>query len=186
VIPRQASPQGRFIRGFLLLKKGLNRGLEFLVILSMAVLVLDVTWQVFTRYVLNKPSSWTEELATFLMIWVGLLGASVALNRSAHLGVDYFVDKLSGRKKLLARIASFLFVALFSLLVLVIGGIRLVSITLMRQQLSPALGIRMGYVYLALPISGFFLVIYSLEFLFESVIKLMGDRKEKGVSWNRF
>ena len=69
-------------------KKILDRSLEVLVTVSMGVLVVDVVWQVFTRYVLRNPSDWTEELATFLMIWVGLLGASVALNRGAHLGLD--------------------------------------------------------------------------------------------------
>ena len=150
------------------IKKALDRFLELLVALVMGILVLDVTWQVFTRYVLKNPSSWTEELATFLMIWVGLLGASVALNRKAHLGVDYFVDKLSPLKKLYAQIFIFTAVALFSLSVLLMGGIRLVAMTLMRGQVSPALQIKMGYVYLALPLSGFFLVLYSLEFLLES------------------
>ncbi|NIX00358.1 MAG: TRAP transporter small permease subunit, partial [Phycisphaerae bacterium] len=56
--------------------------------MTMGVLVIDVTWQVITRFVLKNPSSWTEELATYLLIWVGLLGAAVALHRGAHLGID--------------------------------------------------------------------------------------------------
>jgi len=155
------------------IKQGLDRCLEFLVALAMAVLVLDVSWQVFTRFVLHHPSSWTEELATFLMIWVGLLGASVALNRKAHLGVDYFVGRLSPGKRAGCKVVAFACVMLFSLFVLMIGGTQLVYVTLMRQQVSPALQIKMGYVYLALPISGFFLVLYSLEFLVESIRELV-------------
>ena len=59
-------------------KKILDRFLECLVMVSVTVLVLDVLWQVFTRFVLRDASSWTEELATFLLIWVSLLGAAVA------------------------------------------------------------------------------------------------------------
>ena len=81
------------------IKKILDRSLEVLVTTAMAVLVLDVVWQVFTRYILRNPSDWTEELATYLMIWVGMLGASVALNRGAHLGIDYFTLKLSLKKR---------------------------------------------------------------------------------------
>jgi len=154
------------------IKKTLDRVLELLVTISMAVLVLDVVWQVFTRFVMKDPSSWTEELATFLMIWVGMLGASVALNRGAHLGIDYFVSKLPPKKAIYTVLFSFFCVSAFSLLVLVVGGTNLVRITLQTNQLSPALGLKMGYVYLALPISGFFLAFYSAELFIETAIKI--------------
>lgn len=159
------------------IKRGLDRGLEWLVVIVMAVLVLDVTWQVITRFLLPKPSSWTEELATFLMIWVGLLGASVALKRRAHLGIDYFVGKLSPRRQVLTGIVAFTLTTLFSLFVMVIGGITLVTRMLMGAQTSAALGIRMGYVYLAVPISGAFLVLYSIEGLLETI---RGGRADAG------
>ncbi|MHC4418855.1 MAG: TRAP transporter small permease [Planctomycetota bacterium] len=162
---------------FAKVKKILDRALEVLVTVSMGVLVVDVVWQVFTRYVLRDPSDWTEELATFLMIWVGLLGASVALNRGAHLGIDYFTLKLSPRQRLWTELFVFFCVALFSLLVLVIGGVRLVSITLQNNQVSPALGLKMGHVYLALPISGFFLVLYSVEFFTERIVALVRGKQ---------
>lgn len=155
------------------IKRGLDRFLEALVAVTMAVLVVDVVWQVFTRFVLRSPSSWTEELATFLMIWVALLGASVGLNRGAHLGIDYFVQKLSARGRLLTEIVVFACTGLFSLLALGIGGTTLVVRTLELEQISPALGIRMGYVYLALPISGFFLTLYSVQFLVERLAAVM-------------
>ena len=72
------------------LKLILDKFLEVLLMVSVAVLAVDVLWQVFTRFIMGKPSSWTEELATFLLIWVSLLGAAVALGRGAHLGIDYF------------------------------------------------------------------------------------------------
>jgi len=155
------------------IKKILDRALEFLVTISMGILVLDVVWQVFTRYVLKHPSSWTEELATFLMIWVGLLGGSVALNRGAHLGIDYFTAKLSPRKGLYVSLFVFAVVAAFSLLVLLIGGAELVIRTLATNQISPSLRLRMGYVYLAIPISGLFLVIYSVELFIETLAALV-------------
>jgi TRAP-type C4-dicarboxylate transport system permease small subunit len=154
------------------IKKVLDSSLEVLVTVSMAVLVLDVVWQVVTRYILRNPSNWTEELATFLMIWVGLLGASVALNRGAHLGIDYFVGKFSAKKQLYIKLFVFALVGVFSLLVLVIGGAQLVKITLQTNQVSPALGLKMGYVYLVLPISGFFLVFYSVELFIETIVDL--------------
>ena len=158
---------------FAKVKKILDRSLEVLVTVSMGVLVIDVIWQVFTRFILRKPSFWTEELATFLMIWVGLLGASVALNRGSHLGIDYFVSKLGPKKAVYTVLFSLLLIAIFSVLVLMAGGIQLVRITLVTNQISPALKLKMGYVYLAIPISGFFLAMYSVELFVETVVSLV-------------
>jgi TRAP-type C4-dicarboxylate transport system permease small subunit len=157
---------------FRTIKRVLDRSLELLVMVVVAVLVVDVLWQVFTRFILRNPSTWTEELAVFMLIWVSLLGAAVALNRGAHLGIDYFVGKLSPKKRLYTEIFVFLCVSAFSLAVMVIGGIDLVSSTLKLEQISPALGVKVGYVYLAVPISGFFLVLYSVIGLIERLAQL--------------
>jgi TRAP-type C4-dicarboxylate transport system permease small subunit len=160
------------MRFFRAVKKLLDRSLEMLVMVVVAVLVLDVLWQVFTRFVLSKPSTWTEELAVFMLIWVSLLGAAVALNRGAHLGIDYFVGKLPERTRLWTEIFVFLCVSAFSLSVMVVGGIDLVASTLELGQESPALRVKVGYVYLAVPVSGFFLTLYAGIGLIERLMRL--------------
>lgn len=155
------------------IKTVLDRALETLVMIVVAVLVLDVLWQVFTRFILNNPSTWTEELAVFMLIWVSLLGAAVALGRGAHLGIDYFVGKLPERTRLCTEIFVFFCVSAFSLLVMLIGGSDLVRSTLELGQESPALGVKMGYVYLAIPISGFFLTLYAVIGLVERIQELL-------------
>ncbi len=154
-------------------KKALDWSLEVLIIVVMAALTADVLWQVFTRFILKDPSTWTEELAIFLLIWVSLLGAAVALNRGAHLGIDYLVNKLSIRNRIYTEVFVFLCIALFSLCVMVIGGATLVISTLKLGQISPALGVKIGYVYLAIPISGFFLVLYSVIGFVERLVELL-------------
>lgn len=161
------------------IKKVLDRLLEVLVMVVMAVLVLDVLWQVFTRLALRSPSTWTEELAIFMLIWVSLLGAAVALGRGAHLGIDYFVGKLPERIRLATEVLVFLSVAVFSLSVMILGGVDLVSSNLELGQVSPAMHVKMGYVYLAVPISGFFLTLYAIVGVAERLQKLsqIGNRK---------
>ena len=154
------------------IKSVLDRSLELLVMIVVAILVLDVLWQVFTRFILNDPSTWTEELAVFVLIWVSLLGAAVALNRGAHLGIDYFVSKLPPRIRTASEVFVFLCISAFSLSVMVIGGFSLVISTLELGQLSPALQIKVGYVYLAIPISGLFLTLYGLIGLTERLAQL--------------
>ena len=158
------------------IKKVLDKILEFFVITAVGVLVIDVLWQVFTRFILKDPSSWTEELAIFLLIWVSLLGAAVALNRGSHLGIDYFVGKLDVRKRIYTEAAVFVCISLFSIFVMVIGGLDLVTSTLELQQQSPALGLKMGYVYVAVPLSGFFLVLYSVIGLIERIKELVKNK----------
>ncbi|MDZ7372951.1 MAG: TRAP transporter small permease [candidate division KSB1 bacterium] len=155
------------IRGYL------DHVLEGLVALAMGVLVVDVTWQVITRFVIRRPSSWTEELATFLLIWVGLLGSAVALRRGAHLGIDFFVNRMKPRNRLITELVVFSSVAAFSLTVLVGGGTELVRTTLSTGQVSPALRVQMGYVYLAVPVSGVFLALYSVESLIQRLARLL-------------
>lgn len=158
---------------FRTIKKILDYSLEALAAAVVAVLVLDVLWQVFTRFILKNPSTWTEELAVFMLIWVALLGAAVALGRGAHLGIDYFVGKLPARIRLFTEIFVFICVVVFSFCVMILGGVDLVKTTLQLNQLSPALGVKVGYVYLAVPISGFFLVLYSVIGLVERLTKLI-------------
>jgi TRAP-type C4-dicarboxylate transport system permease small subunit len=157
---------------FLKIKKILDTTLEWLVMVVVGVLVLDVLWQVFTRKIMNNPSKWTEELAIFLLIWVSLLGAAVAMNKGAHLGIDYFTGKLSIRNRVATEVFVFAAVALFSLFAMIIGGIDLVTITLELDQRSPVLDIPMGYVYLVVPISGLFMAFYSIIGFFERISEL--------------
>ena len=153
------------------LTNAITRILSIALILLMAIMVLAVTWQVFTRFILGDPSAYTEELAGFLLIWIGLLGASYTYYRKAHLGIDILTASLSGRKRQLSEILVSIIVFLFAFCLLVIGGSHLVRITFTLRQISPAMGIPMGYIYLVLPISGFLFMFYSVVFAINSSSK---------------
>jgi TRAP-type C4-dicarboxylate transport system permease small subunit len=141
----------------------LARFLDLTVIGLITMLVLDVLWQVASRYVARQPSAWTDELATLLVIWLALLGASAAFGRNAHLGMDFLTQHLSPQQRRITEGLAHLMVAAFAALILILGGIHLVHLTWLTNQVSPALGVKMGHVYLALPISGTFILIFALE-----------------------
>ena len=115
----------------------MNRGLDNCVIGLTAILVVDVLWQVCSRYVFSSPSSWTEELATFLLIWVGLLGAAVAFREHAHLGIEYLPARMSPRIRCAVEVLALASTALFCVLVLVYGGATLVIRTVSLLQALP-------------------------------------------------
>jgi TRAP-type C4-dicarboxylate transport system permease small subunit len=141
---------------------GLNRLLEGAIALLLAGMVINVVWQVFTRFVLRTPSSFTEELARYSMIWLGLLGAAYCAGKRSHLALDLLPQRLqgAGRRRLDLLIQGCLLG--FALAVMVGGGGRLVWIILQLGQTSAALQVKLGYVYLAVPASGALIAAYAL------------------------
>jgi TRAP-type C4-dicarboxylate transport system permease small subunit len=128
----------------------------------MAIMVLCVTWQIISRYLLGQPSTWTEELSRFLLIWVGLLGASYAYHMKMHLGLDLLTAKLPSRAKRLQALFVHAIVIVFAVGALIIGGLRLVWLNYELQQYSAALNVPMAAVYCSLPVSGLMLVVYAV------------------------
>ena len=117
-----------------MIRKTADLILSRFVIIVMAVLVLDVLWQVASRYLMKEPSSWTDELAGFLLIWVGLFGAAYATGKKDHLAIDLLPRKLDlARRKYLYLVINGL-IAAFAMIVLIMGGIRLVYITFKLNQ----------------------------------------------------
>ena len=161
----------------------LVRLLEFLTIVIFAALVLDVLWGVVSRYVFGAQSRWTEELAIYLLVWVSLLGSTLAFRDQAHLGVDYFVGKLDQTARRLAAIIAELAVLLFAGFGLVYGGYMLMSETLRSGQLTPAMGWKIGYFYSVVPLSGLFIVAFSLEnLLSRPTTRPIGDQVNEEVT----
>lgn len=147
------------------MKKIVDKILSVILIALMAFMVINVLWQVASRFILNSPSDFTDELAGFQLIWVGLLGAAYGTGQNLHLAIDLLPDKLKGAKKKMLQYFINLCILSFALSVMVIGGIRLVYLTFILEQFSSALQLSMGYVYLVLPLSGVIIVFYCvLEF----------------------
>jgi TRAP-type C4-dicarboxylate transport system permease small subunit len=146
-----------------------DRVLETALAVLMAGMVLLVLWQVFTRFALRDPSSVTEELVRFGLIWLSLLGAAYGFGKKHHLSMDLLARRWGGRGRIGLEIFIQISVIAFALSVLVIGGSRLVELTLALGQTSAALQIKRGYVYLVLPFSGLVVMFYAALSLFESL-----------------
>lgn len=146
--------------------------IKWLLIVMMALLVTDVTWQVLTRFILPQPSSFTEEVARFLLIWISLIGGAYAYRQNSHLGFDLLVKKISVTKAEYLRKFCCCLVSIFAVLVLIIGGANLVEMTWTLGQRSPVLNIPMAFVYSVIPLSGFLFLMYSTLFFFHAESQL--------------
>ncbi|PIA81774.1 C4-dicarboxylate ABC transporter permease [Gaetbulibacter sp. 4G1] len=139
-----------------------NKLLEWFLIVIFALLVLDVLFQVFSRYLLGTSFTWTEEFARFSLIWMTILGAAYLNAKREHLSMDFLYQKFSTANKRRVSILIEVFIFLFALVVMVIGGLNLVYTTLHLEQLSGTLRIPLGYVYAIMPFSGLLIMCFSI------------------------
>ena len=128
----------------------------------MVALVSAVSWQVISRYGFTSPSSWTEEVARFLLIWIGVLGAAWAFRTGVHLGLDVLPKKLTGASAQALKILTLLIVVGFSVSVLMIGGGSLVALTWELKQYSAVLGLPIAFVYSVIPTAGTLICFYAI------------------------
>ena len=144
------------------MRKYIDNILEKILITIMGIMVINVLWQVFSRYVLQSSSSWTEELARFLLIWVGLLGAAYATGKKMHLAIDLLPETLEGENaKSLNKLIQTMVIT-FAFLAMVLGGFRLVYLTMLLEQTSAAMSIPLWIVYSVIPLSGILTIYYSV------------------------
>ena len=142
------------------IKLAVDRTIAAFSVAVMIALVICVVWQVFSRYVLNQPSTLTDELARFLMIWVGLLGAAYTVGAQRHLAIDLLAMTLPPRRQALLSVIINLLIFIFAGSVIVTGGVKLIE-----KTLSTSMKIPMGYVYLILPLTGIIMMFYALCFI---------------------
>ncbi len=147
------------------LKKRIDKILEYVLITLMSMLIIDVLWQVLSRYVLASPSSFTDELAGFLLIWVGMLGAAYVTGQKQHLAIDLLLQKVNAKRRQQLMVIIHLCVALFAVAVMVIGGSWLVITRFQFNVNSAALNLPLGIMYSVMPLSGLLIAYYSIEFI---------------------
>jgi TRAP-type C4-dicarboxylate transport system permease small subunit len=144
-------------------RKFIDKLLEWMLVFFMSILVIDVLWQVISRYIMNSPSSFTDELAGFLLIWVGLLGAAYVAGRREHLAIDLMIQRSSPRRKFHLEMIISVTIIAFAIVVMIIGGTWLVYTRFYLSVKSAALGLPLGIVYLVLPISGVLIAYFDID-----------------------
>ncbi|GAB3005375.1 TRAP transporter small permease [Cyclobacterium sp. 1_MG-2023] len=143
-------------------KSKLDKIVGVMLMVIMAVMVLNVTWQVFSRYVIQSPSSFTDELSRYLLVWLGMLGAAYVAGQGNHLAIDILPTKLTGEAKRKLLMVINVVIILFVIPVMIMGGTNLVYITFILEQKSATLQLPLAYVYMMIPFSGLLVLFYQL------------------------
>lgn len=127
----------------------------------MAAAVVNVSWQVASRFLLSSPSSFTDELARYLLVWIGLLGGAYAAGERRHIAVDLLPASFDARVGRALALFTHAAVMLFALAVMVGGGARLVWLSFALGQTTAALGMPLGVVYTVVPLAGALVAFYA-------------------------
>ena len=139
---------------------GYYRLLNVLLGISVGVLVVPVTIQMFSRFTQLIPAwIWTEEMARFLFIWMVMLGAMIGVRDGSHFDVDVWPE-LKPRANALLRIVSMLFVLVFAL-VFVWYGIKFVQFGW--NQSSELADMPMTWIFIAWPLTGVTWLLFGFE-----------------------
>ncbi len=142
------------------LREILTQLLNVLAGVSFLVMVVLTCWQVLTRYVLNNPSSWSEELVSYMFAWMSLLGASLVTAERGHMNIPILVEKCGPAMErfflCLAEVIAFL----FSAVILAYGGFQIANLAM--GQMTSSLGVPIGVFYVVLPLCGILNMVYTL------------------------
>lgn len=155
------------------IKNTLDKWVATFLIFLMALMVINVSWQVASRYILKDPSSFTDELARYMLIWVGMLGAAYVAGKNEHLAIDILLSKMNPSNQFKISVLIHCCVLIFALTAMVTGGVNLVYITLILGQTSAALQIPLAYVYVIIPLSGLLVIYYQIE----AIVQLFKTQK---------
>ncbi len=140
--------------------RAIDRTVEYALFLIFLAFTIVGGLQVFNRFVLGLPLSWSEEFQKFGHIWMVMLAIPVAYRRGAHLGMDMLLRLLPRRTQ---RAVGLLTELLWLILALAIGRYTLTIMQVAKTQESPGLGLPMDWVYSGMVIGSVYLALVALR-----------------------
>lgn len=141
--------------------KILDKFLSSVIAVLVALMVLGCCWQVITRFILNDPSSWTEEFLRYALIWLTMLGAPYAYGQGSHLAINVLTARFSPKGKVIDKIFIEIVIMILCVTVFIIGGIMVTANS--AGQISASLQLPMQIYYICIPISGVLTLFYCIN-----------------------
>ena len=152
-----------------MLKRILANAVEWICLILMVVLSIDLLLGVFSRYVLVRTFTWYDEIARGCFVWLTFLGAAVGVKRQAHFRLHIIVDRLTPRLRQATVIILPLVVIIFAGVLIQQG---LVFLEIGKFQQTPVMGLPKTWIYVAIPIGGALMILYSLGPLWRALRNL--------------
>lgn len=152
---------------FTVIKKVMTKLLAAIATILLSVMTLLVLYQVFTRYVLNSPAAFTEELVRYFLIWTEFVGAAYAFITREHMCLVLVRDSLKPESRRVLMTVIDVLILVFAIFVITIGGFKLAMSA--QKVFSALLGIPRSLVYAMAPVSGLFIIVAQIINIYEDV-----------------
>ena len=139
--------------------KGVDVIAYAIVVVATTVMVVTTGLQVVFRVIVAHPLYWSEEVSRYAFVWAVFIGSAITVKGQAHIAVDYLVGFFPQRIRTVLQYVVPTIVAIF-LVTVISQSFRVVRVNM--RQTSPAIGIPMGYVYLAIPVGCALMLFYTI------------------------
>lgn len=138
----------------------LDKTMSSIMSLVMLVLIIFGTWQIFSRWILGDPSTFTDELLRYLLIWAGMIGAAYCFFHDKHIKLTLVTSRLKGKALTVLNVIGEIAVIVFVVYVYIYGGIQMVTGNV--NQLTAVMRLPMSMIYACLPVSGVFVILSKI------------------------
>ena len=149
------------------IKNLIDRMLEILGTVTLAIMSVLVCYQVATRYFFSNPSAISEALSQYLFVWLIMFGSAYVYGSREHLTIDIVKDRLSPKATMIVEILSNICLFVFIALICVWGG--WLYTTKQAMQIDPSLHISKGVLYASVPFTGVITLFYAIYNTFLAV-----------------
>ncbi len=157
------------------IKKVIDAILKWASIVLLAVTSVLVVWQVFTRYILHMPSSWSEVAVTYGFVCLGMLCGAYVFGQSDHMNMQFIRNRFPRKVQIVIQMLTELLTAFLAVAVMGWGGYQLAAAAM--GQIDPSLHIPMGYIYMVIPIAGVCIAFYVVYIEMRLIQELIGKKK---------
>jgi TRAP-type C4-dicarboxylate transport system permease small subunit len=162
--------------------RGMIKSVEVFLIIGIALLVLFTAYEVCMREIFGKPTIWTNEITSYLLVWVGLLGVVYAYDKGAHVSVDLIFRRMDIRIQRFSNIITTILIFLFALCILIYGFNYWWIGYFRGWRHFGMLDVPMSYTRIALPITGLLLTFQVAITIYDHirVLKSKGNEQKPG------
>lgn len=133
--------------------------LEWFAIICMVVLTLIVFMDVILRYIFKQGFSWTQEIATLMLVWFSFIGMAIGVLEKIHISIEMFTSKLPEKAIAVLESVDHVLMAVFGGLMIYYGA---VIMNMTKLSTMPATKLPSAVLYIILPLSGILVLLNAV------------------------
>ena len=156
----------------------LFKALEWFAIICMVILTIIVFIDVILRYIFKQGFSWTQEVATLMLVWFSLIGMAIGVLEKIHIGIEMFTARLPKKAISVLESVNHILIAVFGG-AMIYYGLTIMNMT--KLSTMPATKMPSAVLYIILPLSGVLVVVNAILVAAKHDRKIFADEKKEEV-----